>query len=257
MLGKLNKGMLVLLLALGLTAFGGLRTGAATDSRTQTLEVVKYGLTPGATGFEASQTTNDGQKINNLPTDNLGKELKPMAGIHYKVQEIEPVGSPSQMANVNPSASSYVKVGSEIDLVTDANGVASLDLPYGYYLLSEVANADAGLSHPAQPVVISLPVYNEQGSSLLDTVYVYPKSSVDPKESEATPPSSSDKPAATSDKAADGPQYGPWQKLLKSGVLPDTGVASSLMMMLTGFIILLVLFILMKKRRKENEKDQA
>ncbi|XOW21605.1 hypothetical protein QK908_03855 [Lactococcus cremoris] len=36
------------------------------DSR---LTIVKYGLSPGASGFSENQTTNDGLKINNLPLD--------------------------------------------------------------------------------------------------------------------------------------------------------------------------------------------
>ena len=69
--------------------FGFVSQNAFADSR---LTIVKYGLSPGASGFSENQTTNDGLKINNLPLDNLGNELSVVSGIHYLVYEISPTG---------------------------------------------------------------------------------------------------------------------------------------------------------------------
>ena len=68
---KSSKLMGVLIVTL-LLFLGLVSQKAFADSR---LIIVKYGLSPGATGFSENQTTNDGLQINNLPLDNLGNEL--------------------------------------------------------------------------------------------------------------------------------------------------------------------------------------
>jgi len=112
--------------------FGFVSQNAFADSR---LTIVKYGLIPGASGFSENQTTNAGLKINNLPLDNLGNELSVVSGIHYLVYEISPIGDGSELTATNPPQSSY-RISKEIaDLVTDSNGVTSLSVSDGYYLI--------------------------------------------------------------------------------------------------------------------------
>ena len=142
---------------------------AFADSR---LIIVKYGLSPGATGFSENQTTNDGLQINNLPLDNLGNELSVLSGIHYLVYEISPTGDGSELKATNPSPSSYTVLKEVADLATDSNGVASLSVSDGYYLIEEQTNPQKGLLKAALPLVIKAPI------SGLNEVYIYPKSSV-------------------------------------------------------------------------------
>lgn len=58
-------------------------------------------------------------------------------------------------------------------MATDSNGVASLSVSDGYYLIEEQTNPQKGLLKAALPLVIKAPV------SGLNEVYIYPKSSVD------------------------------------------------------------------------------
>lgn len=146
-----------------------------------TLTIVKYGLNPGDTGFSSNQTTNDGTKINNLPTDDAGKQLKPLANVSYVIQQIVP-HDVTTLANENPNPSDYDAIGNPITVTTDSSGQVSLDLPDGYYLVSEQANLAINLKKPAAPVVVSLPVMDSTSDTgYLSDVYIYPKSSVEVK----------------------------------------------------------------------------
>ena len=130
---KRIKLMSILAFALVLI-FGFVSQNAFADSR---LTIVKYGLIPVASGISENQTTNDRLKINNLPLDNLGNELSVVSGIHYLVYEISPIGDGSELTATNPPQSSY-RISKEIaDLVTDSNGVTSLSVSDGYYLIEE------------------------------------------------------------------------------------------------------------------------
>ena len=162
------------------------RPTLAAEEHTQTLEIVKYGLSPSAAGFVEEQTKNDGTPINNLPTDNNGNELVPVAGIHYIIQEIKPTSD--KFVTDNPSSDTYDTVGNPYELVTDSEGIAKLSLPDGIYLLSEQANSEVGLDVPDKPVVIQLPQWNADDTAMLDTVYVYPKSSVTDTNQGSNPP---------------------------------------------------------------------
>ena len=150
--------IVTLLLFLGLVS-----QKAFADSR---LIIVKYGLSPGATGFSENQTTNDGLQINNLPLDNLGNELSVLSGIHYLVYEISPTGDGSELKATNPPPSSYTVLKEVADLATDSNGVASLSVSDGYYLIEEQTNPQKGLLKAALPLVIKAPV------SGLNEVYI-------------------------------------------------------------------------------------
>lgn len=251
---KLNKIICASLLLVAVFAGGAVAKADSTHS--QTLEIVKYGLTPGATAFTAKDTTNDGQKINNLPTDNQGNQLSPLAGIHYVVQEIRPTGS--HIASLNPAADSYTKVGEPADIETNTSGIADLSLTDGVYLVSEQANPAAGLKTPAEPLVIDLPVWNDSNTATPDTVYIYPKSSVDKVGN--TPPGAKSPPAGTTPtpNGTSNPASGVQGVLQK--LLPHTGVASSLGMMLLGLAMLFFLIFFLKRRKSEEaeqEENQA
>lgn len=105
--------------------------------------------------------------------DNLGNELSVLSGIHYLVYEISPTGDGSELKATNPSPSSYTVLKEVADLATDSNGVASLSVSDGYYLIEEQTNPQKGLLKAALPLVIKAPI------SGLNEVYIYPKSSVD------------------------------------------------------------------------------
>ncbi|XOW21604.1 pilin N-terminal domain-containing protein [Lactococcus cremoris] len=106
----------------------------------------------------------------------MGNELSVVSGIHYLVYEISPTGVGSGLTATNPSQTSYTISKEIADLVTDSNGVASLSVSEGYYLIEEQSNPQKGLLKPALPLVVKLPV------SGLNNVYIYPKSSVDEEE---------------------------------------------------------------------------
>lgn len=221
-----------------LLIFGSFAWRAAAAEHSQTLTIVKYGLSPNATGFKADQTINTGEEINHLPiTDNLGNALTPMAGIHYEIQRIEPNGT--QLAAINPASSTYTKVGNKVILVTDQTGLASVTLVNGFYLVSEESNALAGLTHPALPVVVDLPVENESHTGYLAGVYLYPKSSVDPEEN--LPPTPSSKGGHT--------------KHAKQGMLPQTGEAKQTGLVMLGMALLLSSGLVVQRRRRQRRSQ--
>ncbi|MEY8514837.1 pilin N-terminal domain-containing protein [Lactococcus taiwanensis] len=239
MMHKMKYSWMILLFFLGNVVF--IKNGLAEEEHTQQLVIVKYGLTAGATGFIPSQTTDDGQKINNLPIDNLGNQLSPMAGIHYIVQQFVPTGAARDVATENPKPSTYRLVGSPQELVTDKNGMATTMLPNGDYLISEQPNPMLKLSQASPPVVVRLPLPDTTGIETKDTVYLYPKSSVDPAEfiTSLTKQKGSRKLKDTQIQ----------QTNIFEKYLPKTGVKISILMGLLGFSLLLGDIILMKKRR--------
>lgn len=214
---------------------------AFADSR---LTIVKYGLSPGASGFIENQTTNDGLKINNLPLDNLGNELSVVSGIHYLVYEISPTGVGSELTATNPSQTSYTISKEIADLVTDSNGVASLSVNDGYYLIEEQSNPQKGLLKPALPLVVKLPV------SGLNNVYIYPKSSVD-KEETISPPQA--KPQPKPIEVPNAPKTVDDSSKKVFGLLPKTGVVSSLLLTSYGFALFLIIILLKKHSKNEEE----
>ncbi|GAA3265767.1 hypothetical protein GCM10017706_28730 [Lactococcus lactis subsp. hordniae] len=90
--------------------------------------------------------------------DNLGNELSVLSGIHYLVYEISPTGDGSELKATNPPPSSYTVLKKVADLATDSNGVASLSVADGYYLIEEQTNPQKGLLKAALPLGIKAPV---------------------------------------------------------------------------------------------------
>lgn len=225
--------------------FGFVSQNAFADSR---LTIVKYGLSPGATSFSESQTTNDGLKINNLPLDNLGNELSVVSGIHYLVYEISPTGDGSELTATNPPQASYRILKEIADLVTDSNGVTSLSVSDGYYLIEEQSNPQKGLLKPALPLVVKLPV------SGLNNVYIYPKSSVD-KEETISPPQAKPQPQPKPKpiEVPNAPKTVEDSSKKVFGLLPKTGVVSSLLLTSYGFALFLIIILLKKHIKNEEE----
>lgn len=239
---KRIKLMSILAFALVLI-FGFVSQNAFADSH---LTIVKYGLSPGASGFSENQTTNDGLKINNLPLDNLGNELSVVSGIHYLVYEISPIGDGSELTATNPPQSSYTILKEIADLVTDSNGVASLSVSDGYYLIEEQSNPQKGLLKAAVPLVVKLPVTG------LDNVYIYPKSSVD-KEETISPPQAKPQPKPKPIEVPNAPKTVDDSSKKVFGLLPKTGVVSSLLLTSYGFALFLIIILLKKHIKNEEE----
>lgn len=140
------------------------------NEATQEVVIIKYGLSKNATGFTKNETEDTGAKINNIPVDNTGNQLTPLAGIAYKIQEI---ASMSKMRIDINNPKSYQVMGSPTTLVTNAQGECQISLSDGYYIISEQKNLAKFLVHPAAPLLLALP-QKESG-----VIYIYPKSSVD------------------------------------------------------------------------------
>lgn len=213
--------LLVLSVLLGTTVKADGQLGS---THTQDLVIVKYGLNKNSNSFSESQTTNTGEKINNIPIDNNGNQLKPLAGVQYSIQKIEPTDDGNKVNLSN--GSTYRKVGSSQTIVTGADGVASLVLSDGFYIVSELANKSIRLTTPATPVLLRPPVVNEMNNGYLDTVYIYPKSSID-LEQEIVVPNNT-----------------------KQTVLPKTGDQSNMGIIVMGCITLLLMLSLLAKSLK-------
>lgn len=225
--------LLVLSVLLGTTVKADGQLGS---THTQDLVIVKYGLNKNSNSFSESQTTNTGEKINNIPIDNNGNQLKPLAGVQYSIQKIEPTDDGNKVNLSN--GSTYRKVGSSQTIVTGADGVASLVLSDGFYIVSELANKSIRLTTPATPVLLRPPVVNELNNGYLDTVYIYPKSSID------HPKSSIDPVKVT-----------PVPKKTRPGVLPKTGEQLNFDLTIVGLVALLIaLSLMVVKVRKRGKK---
>lgn len=223
--------LLVLSVLLGTTVKADGQLGS---THTQDLVIVKYGLNKNSNSFSESQTTNTGEKINNIPIDNNGNQLKPLAGVQYSIQKIEPTDDGNKVNLSN--GSTYRKVGSSQTIVTGADGVASLVLSDGFYIVSELANKSIRLTTPATPVLLRPPVVNELNNGYLDTVYIYPKSSIDPVK--VTPV-----------------KVTPVPKKTRPGVLPKTGEQLNFDLTIVGLVALLIaLSLMVVKVRKRGKK---
>ncbi|NHI67936.1 LPXTG cell wall anchor domain-containing protein [Lactococcus formosensis] len=199
----------------------------AAERHSQNIIIVKYGLTSSSRGFSTDQSFNTGLKINNIIIDNEGKEFQPVADISYTVQQIT---EKDDLAVMDPS--SYTKMGNPIKLVTNKEGIASIRLGDGKYILTEQANNAAGLINPQAPVLLDLPTADS-----LEEVYIYPKSSL--IKTEKQPTQNFTKPTQI--------QY--------RHDLPHTGEKISWFIALSGaFLLIIVAFVLNRKEKSTQTK---
>lgn len=213
--------LLVLSVLLGTTVKADGQLGS---THTQDLVIVKYGLNKNSNSFSESQTTNTGEKINNIPIDNNRNQLAPIAGVEYTLQKINPTRDDGDIKISD--LSTYNKVHSIKMIVTGQNGIASKNLVDGFYIVTEVANPTLHLTNPTAPFLLRLPVVNEARNGYLDTVYIYPKSSID-LEQEIVVPNNT-----------------------KQTVLPKTGDQSNMGIIVMGCITLLLMLSLLAKSFK-------
>lgn len=148
------------------------------ESHQQEVIITKYALN--RTSVSTLKAT--GLKLNNISLSSDEEALSPVPNIIYQFQQIVPahVGAAISLKD----ESTYKKVGKELTLVTNSDGIATCMLRDGVYIISEVANPRENLRRPAVPVLIRLPVENLSKKGYLDKVYLYPKSSVDPVSSQ-------------------------------------------------------------------------
>ena len=197
----------------------------AAERHSQNIIIVKYGLTSSSRGFSTDQSFNTGLKINNIIIDNEGKELQPVADISYTVQQIT---EKDDQAVMDPS--SYTKVGNPIKLVTNKEGIASIRLGDGKYILTEQANSAAGLSIPQAPVLLDLPTADS-----LEEIYIYPKSNLVRVEK---------KPAQ---------HYPKLTQIYYRNDLPHTGEKVSWFIALGGAFLLIIIAFVLKGKEKSTQ----
>ncbi|MFK4970911.1 LPXTG cell wall anchor domain-containing protein [Lactococcus garvieae] len=201
----------------------------AAERHSQNIIIVKYGLTSASQGFSSEQSFNTGLKINNIIIDNTGKELQPIADISYTVQQIMEKDALA-VAVMDPS--SYIKVGTPIKLRTNKEGIASIRLEDGKYILTEQVNRAEGLIDPQAPVMLDLPTADS-----LEEIYIYPKSSL--IKTEKKPTQNHPKPTRI--------QY--------RHDLPTTGEKVSWFIALGGaFLLIIIAFVLNRKEKSTQTK---
>lgn len=199
----------------------------AVERHSQNIIIVKYGLTSASHGFSTDQSFNTGLKINNIIIDNEGKELQPVADISYTVQQIT---EKDGLAVMDPS--SYTKVGNPIKLMTNKEGIASIRLGDGKYILTEQANSAAGLNIPQAPVLLDLPTADR-----LEEIYIYPKSNLVRVEKKPTQ------------------HYPKLTQIYYRNDLPHTGEKISWFIALSGaFLLIIVAFVLNRKEKSTQTK---
>ncbi|WP_338999938.1 LPXTG cell wall anchor domain-containing protein [Lactococcus garvieae] len=201
----------------------------AAERHSQNIIIVKYRLTSASQGFSSEQSFNTDLKINNIIIDNSGKELQPIADISYTVQQIMEKDALA-VAAMDPS--SYIKVGNPIKLLTNKEGIASIRLGDGKYILTEQVNRAAGLIDPQAPVLLDLPTADS-----LEEIYIYPKSSL--IKTEKKPRQNNPKPTHI--------QY--------RHDLPHTGEKVSWFIALGGaFLLIIIAFVLNRKEKSTQTK---
>lgn len=194
-------------------------------AHSQEVVIVKYGLNSDSTTFEGNQTNNSGFKINNIVVDNFGEQLKLLSNISYQIKKVTPSGVGSIQAS---NSATYQIIGNPINIITNNQGVARINLSDGSYILSEQANASEGLLKPALPILLDLPT-----SDRLNEVYIYPKSSIVRAEGE---------PSMTKQQP---------KQIMVGQNLPRTGDFISWGVIITGAIFLVIgIFISRNKEKK-------
>ncbi|MBO1299613.1 MULTISPECIES: pilin N-terminal domain-containing protein [unclassified Enterococcus] len=147
------------------------------DEGTYQLTVVKYKL---------SAKELDNGLLPSEPSDSLttevkgedGRTLDPFAGISYRIVKVTP-------SNNKDDPFTEVEGFQPVEITTDASGQATVTLPKGLYEVTELSNK--GLTVPAKPVVVELPMVTKEGNQI-DHLFIYPKSSVVVPPTSTTPP---------------------------------------------------------------------
>lgn len=231
--------------------------GQLGSTHEQKVTIVKYGLNENSQGFSQEQTTNNGLQINNIPTDDHGNELSPLANISYSIQKVEPTGDANQVSVEDKNT--YHLDGEAVIITTDQTGQATITLQDGLYIVSEQANPSAGLKVAAKPLLYRLPVLNETQDGYLSQVYIYPKSSIDTLET--TPPSSTPVHSTSPSSAPknETPKKTPGIVQAVKDALPKTNAESGLKLSILGLSIILgvgVSYWLFNKRRKSDREEK-
>jgi LPXTG-motif cell wall-anchored protein len=262
LVGIISAAVAVLTFSSGLTTFADTakEVGNLYEGHTQDLIVVKYGLAEDQ-NLSKDQTTNDGAEINGRPVDDAGQELKPLANIEYTVQPVKP--TKDRYSITAKDKDSYVTTGDATSIVTNDEGKAQVNLPDGYYLISELPNKAANLKKPMAPVIIKLPVMNASSNGFLSQVYLYPKSSVakdvpvipsTPGPGTKNPPSKtpSKTPKKKTKKPTIPPTGNPVTKVVREiqKSLPHTGETINFGLSVFGFAIVLAIVYIEYRRRK-------
>ncbi|MDR0199154.1 MAG: LPXTG cell wall anchor domain-containing protein [Streptococcaceae bacterium] len=177
------KSKICLLLALLLMTLGSapqaLAAGQYGSTHTTELVITKLRSLPD------TQKTTSSATVNNLPIDNHASEAQGIAGISYQLVKITPT-SDGDKINLS-DAKSYQVTDEKWSLTTDSSGKAQVTVKDGFYILKELANPALGLTNPASPLLMRLPVVNADKNGYLDTVEIFPKSSLDPQQNPQTP----------------------------------------------------------------------
>ncbi|WP_285122531.1 pilin N-terminal domain-containing protein [Lactococcus petauri] len=100
--------------------------------------------------------------------DSNGNNLVGMHGIRYQIDKVVPSNDNNNPFEVAPDNKSQV-------IATDINGKCSVILSTGIYRVTELPGN--GIEQEAEPVIVQLPLYLQNGKILKD-VYIYPKSSM-------------------------------------------------------------------------------
>lgn len=205
--------------------------GQLGSTHTQNLIIVKYGLKKGVTKATQSQAINEEEKINNIPVESDESELAPVAGVQYCIQKIQPIGDANAIKITD--STTYKELGCFSKITTNSEGLASMNLSDGFYIITELSDSEVQLFDPAKPILIRLPVVNNQKNGYLNTVYIYPKSSIDPEEN-----------------------YSALKTKTTLKKLPKTGESSELNSTIIGFLFLSLTAIFVLRARKERRMNE-
>lgn len=238
----IKKHFVYLILVPFLMAFLGMAfpsNANADEAHYQNLIITKYGLSEDDEEFfGVEKDAENFLKINNIPLNSDGFRLAPLKDVTYTIQAIEPKQQQGSISINDPN--SYILTGTVYEVTTNERGIAQLTLKDGVYLLKEQANSSIGLTEPAAPSLLHLPVVNNEGTNYLEDVYIYPKSKA---ENETAPTPIEQQPPKETEE--------PGQEDRLDGVLPRLGNSSLLASLISGIgvFLLLIWFGL----RKESE----
>lgn len=175
---------------------------AESDENLMELTIIKYKLSEAQLQQIHLPQSPVGEAVSGEQTkDSTGNELELMAGVKYQIDLVIPTNDASNPFEIAPNNQSQM-------ILTDTNGQATVKLVAGIYQVTELQ--DEKVEKPAAPLIVQLPMTLQDGS-LLNHVYLYPKSSVlttNPKN--GTPPSETTGkiPQTSGDKSSLVPIYG-------------------------------------------------
>ncbi|MDR0921755.1 MAG: hypothetical protein LBM95_05170 [Lactobacillales bacterium] len=166
-----NKKIKTIFCFIAFLFLGLVLSGALKAEATSSVYIVKFAQKQGEV-LAKDSTTNDGEYLGDRLKDSNGNEVEFLSGVDYLITELYPTGS----ERINLEDSTTFTEGKQQTVTTDEQGKVNVELEDGHYKIEELE--DTRIAKPMNPIHLSLPVTNAEGTGFVNPVYIYPKSNL-------------------------------------------------------------------------------